>query len=240
MVEALRGLLRALRWSGRQPRSGELPRSQSPPPNSSSAEEKLRENGSEIALWPCGRIITQFLSTAPPRNCRERSPDCVGPPTCTSSRGGIISGSRLVQLHLETRDLLSLRSADVQRLSAADRAKALQATQQQLAALQDAVEWQTATSKRERKRASASGRDAESKLAQLLAVQQLLQHQPQVQPASSQLHEGSLINGVGTSREPQGRSSCREADAGVPAAALPAAKKASDDSRQRSGTGGCS
>ncbi|CDJ53571.1 hypothetical protein, conserved [Eimeria brunetti] len=78
-----------------------------------------------------------------------------------------------------TGDLLSLKLEDVALLSAADKAKALLVAKQQVAALQDAAEWRTATSKRERKKSSASGRHAKSQLAHLLAVQQLLLQQQQ-------------------------------------------------------------
>ncbi|CDJ31515.1 LOW QUALITY PROTEIN: uncharacterized protein EMH_0009320 [Eimeria mitis] len=78
-----------------------------------------------------------------------------------------------------TGDLLSLKLEDIALLSAADKAKALLVAKQQVAALQDAAEWRTATSKRERKKSSASGRHAKSQLDHLLAVQQLLLQQQQ-------------------------------------------------------------
>ncbi|CDJ64627.1 Nucleotidyltransferase family protein, related [Eimeria necatrix] len=85
-----------------------------------------------------------------------------------------------------TSDLLSLKLEDVALLSTADKAKALLVAKQQVAALQDAAEWRTATSKRERKKSSASGRHAKTQLAHLLAVQQLLLQQERPQQEASQ------------------------------------------------------
>ncbi|CDI86930.1 Nucleotidyltransferase family protein, related [Eimeria praecox] len=89
-----------------------------------------------------------------------------------------------------TGDLLSLKLEDIALLSAADKAKALLVAKQQVAALQDAAEWRTATSKRERKKSSASGRHAKSQLAHLLAVQQLLLQQQQAHQDTEATAEG--------------------------------------------------
>ncbi|XP_026193602.1 uncharacterized protein LOC34624356 [Cyclospora cayetanensis] len=137
--------------------------------SSSSTPSRDSWAGDSTGVWRV--ILPQATASAVGGPADGHSGAAWGPPTSPRPEG--CHFSKLNEFSSLPGDLLSLRSADVQRLSAADRAKALQATQQQLAALQDAVEWQTATSKRERKRASASGRDAESKLAQLLAVQQV-------------------------------------------------------------------
>lgn len=116
-------------------------------------------------------------------------------------------------------NLCGLRAEDIKRLSPAEQAKALQAAQQQLAALQDAPKWQMATSKRERKRGPASGRHAETQLAHLLTLQQLLQQvqpsSPQGGPTSASRHqEGPPGNGLRSPSEAQqGQRRCGSADA---------------------------